>query len=541
MPDLNHTLQGADLGFLRMVAGAWGFELESPDAKSAFPLLVEALRDPRLVPEVVESLPEEAIAALRTLAENEGRILWAAFTRRFGEVRPMGPARRDRERPDLHPASIAEILWYRVLIGKAFLHFAPAEPQEYAYVPDDLLDLLPAFPPGIPPAPGRAASPGETAFVQPASDRILDHACTLLAAYRSGLDPLESGATSWGIPQDAFRLLLRISGLLDAAFIPIPEATRAFLEAPRPEALVQLAQSWMESGEFNELRLLPGLICEGEWANNPLHTRQVLMEELSQVPDHTWWSLPSFLNAIKDRLPDFQRPAGDYDSWFIRRQSDGTFLRGFSSWDDVDGALIRFLITGPLHWLGFVDLAAPSQSAEPDAFRFSPLAVDLWHGAPPQGLSEETGQLQLTSTGRLRLLPGFPRTARYQVARFCQWEGEKDGEYLYQLSPAGLERARQQGLRPAHLITLLRKHTTQPLPPSLLQALERWEKFGTQAALEQVKLLRLASPEILAALRKTRAGRFLGEALSPTVVVLKPGGESALHEALAEMGILTDF
>src|SRR5512140_635573 len=122
MPDLTHTLQGTDLGFLRMVAGAWGFELDAPDAKSALPLLVDALRDRHLVPEVVESLPAEARLALQSLVESEGRSLWAAFTRRFGEVRPMGPARRDRERPDLRPASTAEMLWYRALIGKAFLH-----------------------------------------------------------------------------------------------------------------------------------------------------------------------------------------------------------------------------------------------------------------------------------------------------------------------------------------------------------------------------------------------------------------------------------
>jgi hypothetical protein len=80
---------------------------------------------------------------------------------------------------------------------------------------------------------------------------------------------------------------------------------------------------------------------------------------LSQLPQDIWWNLPSFVNAIHDIQPDFQRPAGDYDSWFIRKDNSDDFLRGFSSWDEVDGALLRFLITGPLHWLGFYDLAAP--------------------------------------------------------------------------------------------------------------------------------------------------------------------------------------
>ncbi len=49
MPDLEHTLQGHDLAFLKMVAEAWGLELSAPDAQSALPQLVEALHDPTLV------------------------------------------------------------------------------------------------------------------------------------------------------------------------------------------------------------------------------------------------------------------------------------------------------------------------------------------------------------------------------------------------------------------------------------------------------------------------------------------------------------
>ena len=88
---------------------------------------------------------------------------------------------------------------------------------------------------------------------------------------------------------------------------------------------------------------------------------------------------------------------------------------------------------------------------------------------------------------------------------------------------------------------MLRKHSATPIPPSLLQALERWEKFGTQASLEKTTLLRLAAPEILVSLRKTRAGRYLGEQLNPTTVIIRPGGEAAVQAALAEIGFLGDF
>ncbi|MFN3492852.1 MAG: hypothetical protein ACK40V_11610, partial [Anaerolineales bacterium] len=76
-----------------------------------------------------------------------------------------------------------------------------------------------------------------------------------------------------------------------------------------------------------------GLICEGEWKNQPQVTREFLMNLIHDIPQGKWWSIPAFVKGIKEKYPDFQRPAGDYDSWFIKLASDGQFLRGFAYWD----------------------------------------------------------------------------------------------------------------------------------------------------------------------------------------------------------------
>jgi hypothetical protein len=539
MPDLLHTLIVHDLGFLKMVASAWGIELIAPDAAAALPVLTSTLLCRPLIAEMLEVLPEESREALQVLLENDGRMPWGQFCRRFGDMRIMGPARRDRERPDLNPVSTTEILWYRALIGKAIFNLPP-EPQDYAYIPDDLVDYLhPLGSLQITPI-GRPASPAECAHTIPASDRILDQACTLLAALRMKAHLPALPIVGWQISIDQLIELLRTAGLVDHSGFPLPDAVRSFLEAKRGDALALLARSWLLSESFNDLRLLPGLKFEGEWINKPLQTRQAVMEMLSQLPQETWWSLASFTAGVRDRRPDFQRPAGDYDSWFIRKEGSDSFLRGFSSWDEVDGALLRFIITGPLHWLGIMDLAAPSPGAEAGAFRPSAWASALWDGNPPEGLPVEKTPVRVTAEGILLVSNLSPRWVRYQVARICQWEGESGGEYRYRLAPASLELAQQQGLRSSHLISLLRKFASGPLPPDLLEALERWEKFGVQASIEPAVLLRVSSPEILAALRKTRAARYLGESLSPTSVLVKPGGVDALRSALAECGYLAE-
>ncbi len=53
-------------------------------------------------------------------------------------------------------------------------------------------------------------------------------------------------------------------------------------------------------------------------------------------------------------------------------------------------------------------------------------------------------------------------------------------------------------------------------------------------------VLKVSTPEILVELRKSKAARFLGEALGPTSVVIKEGAQSKVLAALAEMGLLAE-
>ena len=62
-----------------------------------------------------------------------------------------------------------------------------------------------------------------------------------------------------------------------------------------------------------------------------------------------------------------------------------------------------------------------------------------------------------------------------------------------------------------------------------------------QAAIHPAVLLRVSSPEILAALRQSRAARFLREGLSPTAVLINPGSEEKVLLALAELGYLGEI
>jgi hypothetical protein len=73
-----------------------------------------------------------------------------------------------------------------------------------------------------------------------------------------------------------------------------------------------------------------------------------------------------------------------------------------------------------------------------------------------------------------------------------------------------------------------------------VKALKRWEINGTEARVETQTILRLSKPEVLEEMRKSKAARFLGEALSPTTIIVKSGAIQKVMDALAELGLLTE-
>jgi hypothetical protein len=540
MPTLAESLQGRDLGHLRIVAELWGIKLDEQDTNAAILQLTRSLLKLPAFQEVISGFTVEIRTALEDLAQHSGRLPWAKFTRTYGEVREMGPAKRDRERPYKNPISVAENLWYRALLARAFFDTSKG-PEEFAFIPDDLLVLMPEGSTANPPIMGRLASAAEHARVVLATDHLLDHACTMLAALRLGNGLPESWMMPIGevLTSIFMKVILSAGGLLDESGMPQPEPVRIFLEAKRGDALFKLFQAWKQSTWLNELLLLPGLTFEGNWKNDPLRTRQFIFDNLGTVPAGKWWSLEAFISAIKQRNPDFQRPAGDYDSWFVREKSGGQFLRGFEFWDQVDGRLIRFLLTGPLYWLGVLDLASPDGIEEATAFRLSGWAKALLHEKQPEGFPLEEETLVVRSDLRISARRLVPRRVRYQVARFCEWDKETEDEYRYRITPLSLARARQQGLTVSQFLTLLNRHA-KAVPPSLVKALERWDKQGSEFRLEKMLVLRVASEDILQALRKSRASRFLGEPLGPTTIAIKPGAVEKVLSVLAEAGYLGD-
>ncbi|MEN6530256.1 MAG: hypothetical protein ABFD05_01095, partial [Anaerolineaceae bacterium] len=135
MPDLKTLLASYDLAFLRDIAELWGVELQVVERRTVLLELAKAMTSKDLFDEVFTSLPPSAVDALINLGKTGGRMPWQAFEHAYGELRPMGPARRKREKPHRFPQNTAEKLWYLGLVGRAALR-ENQDLSEFAFIPD---------------------------------------------------------------------------------------------------------------------------------------------------------------------------------------------------------------------------------------------------------------------------------------------------------------------------------------------------------------------------------------------------------------------
>jgi hypothetical protein len=152
----------------------------------------------------------------------------------------------------------------------------------------------------------------------------------------------------------------------------------------------------------------------------------------------------------------------------------------------------------------------------------------------------EDKKLHISSQGKITAPRLTPRVVRYQLARFCEWDEDKRDEYKYHITTNSLTKAKEQGLKAEHLLSLLVKHSDAGIPPTLVKALKRWEVNGTEARVQTQAVLKVSRPEILEEMRKSKAGKYLGEVLSPTAVIVKSGAIQNVMDALTELGLLSE-
>lgn len=550
MRSFAQALQDHELIVLRVIGEWWELDLTGTDKAGCVKALAAFLAQLDIVQEMAYLPPEEA-AAMKALVQAGGRLPVAAFTREHGDVRLMGPGRLEREEPWFDPASPAEALWYRGFLYRGFDETAEGM-IEFFYLPQEMVARFPA-----PAAPAAKATPTAVSTLSPVSppktepddvtQAVDDLTTLLLLTQQRTVLPADVAALApffFDADKERWSLLLNLGlemGLLqlqEKALKPVATAV-SWLQQSREAQLRALAEAW-SSSNWNELCHTPGLRCEGDqWQNDPILARTALLDALPRSA--AWFRLDDLVTAVKENDPDFQRPDGNYDVWYVRDVAQDSYLNGFENWDLVEGRLLRFLVRGPMVWLGLAVGGEETLAAGTPLFRLTDRALEWLAGTAPEA-HEVNVPLLVQADGTILAAHNASRLHRFQAGRISESLPLEPGKpFVYRLTPRSLAQAKKQGITPERILKFLADSSGTPLPPSTRRGIERWQEVGMEGRLETAVILRVREAAILETLRQNPKTRdFLGESLGELAVALKPDAWPQLRAAVAQLGLLLD-
>ena len=553
------SLVDYDIVMLNALASMRGATLSSQNPLHAAHELAEQLLAPASLALTLAELPNDAREALSALQRAGGWMESPRFTRRFGAVRPMGPGRMQRERPWETPANATEALYYRGLIFQGF-HRVDERMVEVFYIPQDILPLLP--PPLPPPAPPTLPTIDPPDQRLSAANALVEDVFNLLvyvhrhavlledddrpsAAHRRALHALTMPLLSES-KDDRITFLLhlcRVAGLIvrhQNRLVLQRENVRRWLQSSPTERFATLQTAWRDDITWHDLRYVPSLkLPSPDWHSDPLPARRIVLRMLAQCPPEKWHRIDDLVAAIKAYEPDFQRPDGDYSVWYLHDR-DGHPRLGFEHWDEVEGALIRHLVTQPLYWLGVVDLGWEAANVPPTTFCVTRWAATLLEQAqlPEEAVTPDTPAFVIGEDFMVRVAPHANLYERFHLARFATLVRCEGSVAIYHLAPEGVRQLVRQGVRAEQLVSFLVRIGDGQVPRRVLEAMKRW-CVGTPAHLERVLVLRLADAAQLAQLRRDPVARaWLGEQISPTSILVPAVHEARLRRWLREHGYL---
>ncbi len=545
---LYQALLDSDIARQRVIAQLWQIPLTTERRSDIAAELAAGMASGEAVLRVYESLPPEAKAALEALQRHEGAIGWAAFTRRWGAIRAVGPGRLEREALWEHPISPAETLWYHGFLHRATTIDEHGVSHEIAYIPPDLMLYLPPPPPLILPDPP-AASPPLHSLAE--GDRAADCLAVLWGELQQLAPPLHRGQLSLPLltrlgqrlhlPPSQVKMLLTLS--LEQGWLqqderglirPDPQSALDWLRSGRAEQWALLFTAWKESRRWNDLAAISTLRpAEGErWPNNPIQTREALLDLIAPLTPGLWYDLPAFVGYIHRHRTDFLRPDGDYDRWPLHDSRSGAPLRGFDHWMEIEGALIVHTLLFPLHTLGLIEVGSRWEALPPDRFRLTEAGARLLQSDLPP--AEAPAPVGIGEDGTLTVPPGR-RYELFQLHRIADWRD--DDPYTYRLTPASLTRARHQRIEIGRILAFLENAAARPIPAPLRVAIERAYRRGSELRLVRGWLVQSKDEALL---QEERVRPLLRERLGRRAALLDERDVARIRRRFIGLGILPD-
>ena len=272
--------------------------------------------------------------------------------------------------------------------------------------------------------------------------------------------------------------------------------------------------------------------------------RHLLLRSLACTGETGWLPLDRVEAAIRRLWPQMNALLdAPVTAWGVAvRDSSGRFSpHSTPSWDQVEGRILRFMLQGPLHWLGWVQLSLEGERLV--AYRSTGLANWVWDRPAP---SEPVGSVPLTVEQRGSEVMVLVRphsvcaSVHVLLGRIAELQEAAPDRFVYQLDPRRACAEFEVGHSAAELLAEWNRCLSATAPPAVTEALnDWWSRYGRVRLYEGFALLELQDDVLLAELQvSTALSQRIVARITPRLALVAEEDVPLLVKEFSERGYM---
>ncbi len=285
--------------------------------------------------------------------------------------------------------------------------------------------------------------------------------------------------------------------------------------------------------------------------------RQVTLRVLACLPDNTWISLPELYPLFRLFWQRFDADAWEKSPYRSYHRSEPNWRLAYGDkplqtdkdmrdWDKAQGAFIRHVLSGPLHWLGMSDLRFENNRLS--AVRLLGLSDIFWDKsdappAPRRAVSRATKKAAKTAV----VIKGLninvnPSTINAQahmlLDKIALLREAAPEQFTYQLNVNALHQSLEAGESLETIRQAWQQNIPLEMPAAIQEKLKEWQQAYGQARLYQnITLIEFADDHALAEMKAvTSLEDHLIAEISPRLVLISKDSTQILSAELEKAG-----
>jgi len=332
------------------------------------------------------------------------------------------------------------------------------------------------------------------------------------------------------------RLTLAALGALKiTARIDVQANDADFFALAPAERVNRCYETWRETLLFNELLILPPDVRP--YKVEPLlighkiiaTARQTILQRLTALTG-SWITFDHLINDLYDNDYEFlfHRPAPSqsyYTGMSPYYSQNNPLNAGFivtderEGWKKIEANFIRSVISGPLFWMGLIDLGwKGGVNKEAEAFKVTPLGAWLLAAAPQPEIRAEGGRVIAQPNLHITALDPVNDATLVTLDSFAErLSAERAVEY--QLTRASVYRGQQSGWDVERIKKFLVEQTGADLPGNVARTLDEWQTQHQRIVIHRSLSLAHGDANLLDAAQKESAA-FVRSRPLPEVALL---------------------